>query len=732
MCAAASPAQGAAGTDDLILSDQETGVPVRLRWKIPGIFWSVLTQLTLDSSLLSGPSRTIGPEVPLFDPASACQLRMELTLLLLVLGRCPPHLMTSPFLAEMLAARRIPDPGAEMMSCGLLTSSKEPVPLHHSSVSVLIRGFVADVGCQLLHRNEEPGPVEAVFKCPVDAEALSMPSRPGCGGPASRPSSRRRDRDVLVGRAQELHGDALAGGQSSFLLQQEEAGGDMFSCSLGNLSPGEEAMLTLSYTYELLLEHDGAARYVLPTVLHPRYTPHAPWPFTPGSPLCSGWDGENITPGGPAGPHGELPYTLSLSAMLQSPPQHPLLSNCPLSPLSYTARDHHCPGVAGPGPPVGPGLGAAGVLRGATQTQRGAGGRAARSRARLPDGRPGRDDDPAAQSAQGGAGPEAGRGVRPPAGPLRQHSLPHGRRDLSRQCINSTKETLVLLLKSLPLGYYFNIYGFGSEFESFYPAERGEYPADQGRVPAAPPAAPGSPGGHRDLGAAMSHLPQPLPGRAPTPAVRVYGRGGREHPGHHRRGAASPGDPQQVLLLRHRGWGLHGSDQRHRPGSRGQRRVHHRPEPHAAQAPRHSHGGHHPAVPHPGPDLQGHAAVLPAATGWRQAARSPAGCQVAAAGAGGGRGRGVGGGRAPGTGGQPELGGRLLPHGLRGGGHGAGAAGAGAAGETGCPAGRVGTGGVSLAEAGVSAKCRSLVEPGPPSGCCAGGERDRRQGEDTQ
>nr|XP_025045014.1 von Willebrand factor A domain-containing protein 5A-like [Pelodiscus sinensis] len=35
--------------------------------------------------------------------------------------------------------------------------------------------------------------------------------------------------------------------------------------------------------------------------------------------------------------------------------------------------------------------------------------------------------------------------------------------------IDSAKETLVLLLKSLPLGCYFNIYGFGSEFESFYP-----------------------------------------------------------------------------------------------------------------------------------------------------------------------------------------------------------------------------------------------------------------------
>lgn len=31
------------------------------------------------------------------------------------------------------------------------------------------------------------------------------------------------------------------------------------------------------------------------------------------------------------------------------------------------------------------------------------------------------------------------------------------------------QDTLVLLLKSLPLGCYFNIYSFGSNFESFYP-----------------------------------------------------------------------------------------------------------------------------------------------------------------------------------------------------------------------------------------------------------------------
>ncbi|CAM5157956.1 unnamed protein product, partial [Eretmochelys imbricata] len=151
-------------------------------------------------------------------------------------------------------------------------------------------------------------------------------------------------RDVLVGRAgdlggqgdvgmtpslqeaQELYGDALAGGQSSFLLQQEEARGDVFSCSLGNLPPGEEAMLTLSYTYELLLEHDGAARYVLPTVLHPRYTPHR-----------VGW-GEHH-PGGPAGPPRGAALHPEPKCHAAVAPRHPLLSSCPLTPLSYTARD---------------------------------------------------------------------------------------------------------------------------------------------------------------------------------------------------------------------------------------------------------------------------------------------------------------------------------------------------------------------------------------------------------
>ncbi|PIO31149.1 hypothetical protein AB205_0009690 [Aquarana catesbeiana] len=39
----------------------------------------------------------------------------------------------------------------------------------------------------------------------------------------------------------------------------------------------------------------------------------------------------------------------------------------------------------------------------------------------------------------------------------------------SQFCAVMYLETLLLLLKSLPLGCYFNIYGFGHHFKSFFP-----------------------------------------------------------------------------------------------------------------------------------------------------------------------------------------------------------------------------------------------------------------------
>ncbi|KAM9121251.1 von Willebrand factor A domain-containing protein 5A-like isoform 2-T2 [Pangshura tecta] len=339
-----------------------------------------------------------------------------------------------------------------MTQCGLLTGSNKPVPLRSVSVTVLIRGFVADVGCELLYRNDEQGPVEAVFVFPVDAEAAVYAFQARLGGACIQAQLREKK------QARELYGDALAGGQSSFLLQQEGAGGDVFSCSLGNLPPGEEAALTLRYVCELPLEPDGAARYVLPAVLRPRYTPH-------------GWDREDVTQGVPRVPQGELPYTLSLSATLQSP--HGIdrvLSNCSLTPLSHTAGNRTSAQVSLAETPlwgrdvellvyyVEPHKPSA-VLE-----------------AGLPGAEPGSlMGDPAVMVTLLPSLPEAVPG-QSSAGEFiflldRSGSMEcrMDRRDGSPQRIDSAKETLVLLLKSLPLGCYFNIYSFGSRFESFYP-----------------------------------------------------------------------------------------------------------------------------------------------------------------------------------------------------------------------------------------------------------------------
>ncbi|XP_026512553.1 von Willebrand factor A domain-containing protein 5A-like [Terrapene carolina triunguis] len=343
-----------------------------------------------------------------------------------------------------------------MTQCGLLTGSNKPVPLCSGSVTVLIRGFVADVGCELLYRNEEPGPVEAMFVFPVDAEAAVYAFQARLGGTCIQAQLHEKK------QAQELYGDALAGGQSSFLLQQEGTGGDVFSCSLGNLSPGEEAALTLRYVCELPLEPDGASRYMLPAVLRPRYTPH-------------GWDGEDVTQGVPRVPQGELPYTLNLSVTLQSP--HGIdrvLSNCPLTPLSYTAGNQTTAQVSlSEAPPWDRDVE---LLVYYAEPHK----PSAVLEAGLPGVEPGSlMGDPAVMVTLLPSLPEVVPG-QSSAGEFiflldRSGSMgcPMDGRDHSRQRIDCSKETLVLLLKSLPLGCYFNIYGFGSWFESFYPQSVG-------------------------------------------------------------------------------------------------------------------------------------------------------------------------------------------------------------------------------------------------------------------
>jgi len=57
------------------------------------------------------------------------------------------------------------------------------------------------------------------------------------------------------------------------LLEEDDASGDIFRCSVGNLPPGAEAAIKFAYVIELRLSPEGAVIFVLPTQLNPRYNP---------------------------------------------------------------------------------------------------------------------------------------------------------------------------------------------------------------------------------------------------------------------------------------------------------------------------------------------------------------------------------------------------------------------------------------------------------------------------
>ncbi|XP_028558324.2 von Willebrand factor A domain-containing protein 5A-like isoform X1 [Podarcis muralis] len=367
-----------------------------------------------------------------------------------------------------------------MIICGLITKSEEPVPLKSISVDVVVRGFVADVVSELRYHNEEKSPVEVVFVFPLDDEAAVYAFEGLIGG--TRIEAQIREKK----QAEQEYEDALSEGRQAFLLGREENTSDIFTCSLGNLPPDGEATLKLSYVQALAPEPDGAIRFVLPAVLNPRYAPQ-------------GSEGGNVTKSIPRVPKGTLPYTLSLSATLESPYGiNRVESKCTLEPLRYRAEDRTIAQVS---------------LAAGHQFDRDVElliyyEDVHKPSALLEAGKPGAAPGEQSLRQQRTWGQKLKRVLRgertgsslmgDPALLLTLYpSVPAPKpsqkatgeflflldRSGSMECnteyssdspdspmrIQSAKETLILLLKSLPLGCYFNIYGFGSTYDSFYP-----------------------------------------------------------------------------------------------------------------------------------------------------------------------------------------------------------------------------------------------------------------------
>uniref|UniRef100_A0A3P8P6P6 VIT domain-containing protein n=1 Tax=Astatotilapia calliptera TaxID=8154 RepID=A0A3P8P6P6_ASTCA len=325
-------------------------------------------------------------------------------------------------------------------ACGLLTAQKEPVPLKSIEVELEVRDHVAAVVSTLNYENKENKPLEAVFVFPLPGDAAVCHFSAKIGQTQIVAEVKEKQ------KAREEYDDALSSGQQAFLLEESDQSPDIFSLSVGSLPPGESASIRLEYVTELAVQADDGLRFCLPAVLNPRYQPR-------------GSEGVQVT----SVPASLVPYSLSFSARVSSPrPISKVESNCSLDPLQDLNTD---------------------------QTQAtvklAAGHKFDRDVELLIYYKDVHQPTAVVEAGQASAEPgslmadsvvmvslypEFPQSVTSSVASCGEFVLLMDRSgSMSNSRISSARDTLLLLLKSLPMGCYFNIYSFGSRYEHIFP-----------------------------------------------------------------------------------------------------------------------------------------------------------------------------------------------------------------------------------------------------------------------
>uniref|UniRef100_A0A672HYK9 VIT domain-containing protein n=1 Tax=Salarias fasciatus TaxID=181472 RepID=A0A672HYK9_SALFA len=342
-----------------------------------------------------------------------------------------------------------------MNCCGLLTLRKEPVPLKSIEVELEVRDHVATVVSTLNYQNKEDKPIEAVFVFPLPGDAA-----------VCHFSAKMGQKEIVAEvkekqEAREEYDDALSSGQQAFLLEESDQSPDVFSMRVGCLPPGESASIRLEYVTELAVQADEGLRFCLPAVLNPRYTPQ-------GRKTSEKLMHTKVN----SVPASLVPYSLSFSARVSSPrPISKVESSCSLDPLQFLNTDQTQATVKlGAGHKFDRDVEVLIYYKDAHQPT-------AVVEAGQASAKPGTlMGDPVVMVSLVPEFPQSVMSSVASCGEFvflmdRSGSMgvPMNIKDRKQTRISSARETLLLLLKSLPMGCYFNIYSFGSSFEHIFP-----------------------------------------------------------------------------------------------------------------------------------------------------------------------------------------------------------------------------------------------------------------------
>uniref|UniRef100_A0A3Q1KE35 Uncharacterized protein n=1 Tax=Anabas testudineus TaxID=64144 RepID=A0A3Q1KE35_ANATE len=341
--------------------------------------------------------------------------------------------------------------GNKMSFYGLLTAPNEPVPLKSIEVELEVRDHVATVVSTLLYENKEDKPIEAVFVLPLPGDAAVCHFSAVIGQTQIVAEVKEKQQAYVN------YDDALSSGQQAFLLAESDQSPDIFSLSVGSLPPGESASIRLEYVTELTVQADGGLRFCLPAVLNPRYQPQ-------------GSEGASVQV--TSVPASLVPYSLSFSARVSSPrPISKVESSCSLDPLQYlNAEKTQATVRLAAGYKFNRDVELLIYYKDAHQpTAVVEAGQASAKTGTLMA-------DPVVMVTLYPEFPQSVMSSVASCGEFiflldRSGSMCRPLYYLNRKetRIGNAKDTLLLLLKSLPVGCYFNIYSFGSEYKLIFP-----------------------------------------------------------------------------------------------------------------------------------------------------------------------------------------------------------------------------------------------------------------------
>ncbi len=142
------------------------------------------------------------------------------------------------------------------------------LPLKHTRVEISVEGFVARATVVQEYGNPFEAPIEAIYTFPLPNKAAVDRMRMRIGDKTIEGKIMRRE------AARKVYEQAKAAGKRAGLLEQERP--NIFTQSLGNVMPGDEIRVEISYVEILTYRDEGAFELVFPMVVGPRYIPGTP------------------------------------------------------------------------------------------------------------------------------------------------------------------------------------------------------------------------------------------------------------------------------------------------------------------------------------------------------------------------------------------------------------------------------------------------------------------------